>query len=118
MSYETYYVKITCIAYTHETYYVKITCIAYTHETYYVKITCIAYTHETYYVKITCIAYTHETYYVKGVLPNFEGAIFIIPFHRDNHKTPIKSIQMKNFSLLTKKQHFKLQQSGPSGLLW
>ena len=54
---------------------------------------------------------------VKGVLPNFEGAIFIIPFHRDNHKTPIKSIQMKNFSLLTKKQHFKLQQSGPSGLL-
>ena len=35
---------------------------------------------------------------IKGVLPNFEGAIFIIPFRRDNHKTSIKSIQMKNFS--------------------
>ena len=54
---------------------------------------------------------------LKGVLPNFEGAIFIILFHKDNHKTPIQSIQMKNFSLLTKKQHFKLQQSGPPGWL-
>ena len=40
----------------------------------------------------------HVGLVIEGVLPNFEGAIFIIPFHIDNHKTPIKSIQMKNFN--------------------